>query len=69
MQYCSLNDHQTPFEVDGSGGFGVTWSQRELAHLAFDPAPTLPVATRYNPLLQDLIQYRFMKHHPLLWGE
>lgn len=44
-------------------------TQRELAHLAFDPASAFPVATRYNPLLQDFIQYTLMKHDLVLWGE
>jgi hypothetical protein len=47
----------------------MMWSQGELAHLALDAAFTFPVATRYNPLLQDLIQYKLMKLYPPLWGE
>jgi hypothetical protein len=44
-------------------------AQRELAHFAFDTASAFSVATRYNPLLQDLIQYDLMKHQLPLWGE
>lgn len=44
-------------------------AQRAIAHLAFDTTWTFAIAARYNPLLQDLIEYCFMKHHAPHWGE
>ena len=47
----------------------MTRAKRIVAHLAFESARIAPTAAGDDALLQDLVQYAFMKRVALLRGE
>ncbi len=55
--------------VDPTGTGSVTSAEREVAHLALDPARNLAPAARRDPLFQNLGENRLMKRFPRLRGE
>jgi hypothetical protein len=68
-QYCSLNNSDSRTEVAAGRRLAGAWTQRITAHLALHPARIPPLATRYHPLLKNLLQNRLMKLHLLPRGE
>src|SRR5437667_12278693 len=60
-QYSSLNYSNSFCDVDQLERFGVTRSQRELAHLALDAARIAPTVAGDDALLQNLLQHAVMK--------
>jgi hypothetical protein len=48
---------------------GVTRTQREVAHLALDPAWIAAAAAGDDPVLEKLIEHLVMKGFPQLRGE
>jgi hypothetical protein len=47
----------------------MVWPEREVAHLALDPAEIALVAAGDDAFLKDLVENRFMKGPPLPRGE
>src|ERR1019366_4836411 len=68
-QYCSLNNPDRLFEVDRRQRLGMPGTEWEVAHLAFHASPVTPIATRYNSLLENLLEHSAMERFPLLRGE
>jgi len=69
MQYSSLNDPEGLFDTDRLERRGVTRAQREVAHLALDPAWIAAAAVGDDAFLQNLLQHPVMKLFPQLRGE
>ena len=47
----------------------MTWSQREIAHLALDAARIAAAAAGGDPVLEDLVEHALMKGFLQLGGE
>ncbi len=68
-QYCSLNNLDLLGVVDSANALRLTWTQRIAAHFSLYPARVEAIATGTDPLLQDLLEYSFMKGLSLPRGE
>ena len=68
-QYSSLNYPNCLVDDHWLRRFGVTSSQRPVAHLSFDAAQIAPTAAASDALLQYLFEYVLMKDFPLHRGE
>ena len=61
LQYCSLCEPDSGFEIDAGDGLWSARAQRIAAHLAFDAAWHLPTTATHGTLFQDFVQNGVMQ--------